>query len=172
MHFSCKEDFFLLHLRANDNSYHDNQLYLNILMTKPFLSTKRVYWIIWCAVVLVAAFPKFILDGDITFLKCTGNLSLNLLEIAIPLVMIMVAFTFDFAYTLTCIRPDAESLRRGFIKVLCIIAVSLLSIVLTLYYTHFVTRTILFCLSFVSIISLKYVTLSVGQPDVVELRKP
>lgn len=73
---------------------------------------------------------------------------------------------------MTCIRPDAEILRRGFIKVLCIIAFSLLSIVLTLYYTDFVARTILFWLSFVLIISLKYVTLSVGQPDVVELRKP
>ncbi|MDE6528524.1 MAG: hypothetical protein K2L78_05710 [Muribaculaceae bacterium] len=132
---------------------------------------KSVYWLLWCILVLVAAFPAFVLNADTSFLTNGKTITDNLEKIAISLGMILVCFLFDFAYALHQMNPDAEAAKQNFIYALCSIGTSILLIILTLYYTNPIARLILFWVSFVSITSLKWISLTVDRQEVIELRK-
>ena len=120
---------------------------------------------------LLAAFPRMILDGNVDFLKDNIDNKEYVIAFIIPLVMIIVGYLFDLAYTLVSIRPSYNKLKTGFIWSVIVLAFSLMGITFTMYFDDFRVKILCFSLTFLLVSAMKLVSLFVTEDDVVEVLK-
>lgn len=132
---------------------------------------KWLYWGAWCFIMLLAAFPRMILDGNVDFLKDNIDNKEYVIAFIIPLVMIIVGYLFDLAYTLVSIRPSYNKLKTGFIWSVIVLAFSLMGITFTMYFDDFRVKILCFSLTFLLVSAMKLVSLFVTEDDVVEVLK-
>ena len=120
---------------------------------------------------LLAAFPRMILDGNVDFLKDNIDNKEYVIAFIIPLVMIIVGYLFDLAYTLVSIRPSYNKLKTGFIWSVIVLAFSLMGFTFTMYFDDFRVKILCFSLTFLLVSAMKLVSLFVTEDDVVEVLK-
>ncbi|QIU96709.1 hypothetical protein [Bacteroides faecium] len=132
---------------------------------------KGVYLFAWCTVMLFAAFPRFVLEGDMDFLNNIANNKEYIIGFVIPMVMIVVGYLFDVAYSLTSVRPGYNMLKFGFISSILVFAFSLLGIVFTMYFTNSCAKIFCFVLTFLLVSVLKGISLIIAEDEVVNVIK-
>ncbi|WP_294543211.1 hypothetical protein [uncultured Bacteroides sp.] len=132
---------------------------------------KVVYWLAWCAVMLFAAFPRLVLEGDKSFLINTADNEEYIIAFVIPMVMIVVGYLFDVAYSLASVRPGYKMLKLGFISSVLVFAFSLLGIVFTMYFTNPHVKIGCFGLTFFLVSVLKGISLIIAEDEVVNVIK-
>lgn len=120
---------------------------------------------------LLAAFPRMILNGDMDFLNNNIDNKEYVTAFVIPLVMIIVGYLFDLAYTLVSIRPSYNKLKTGFIWSVIVLAFSLMGITFTMYFDDLIIKIVCFSLTFLLVSAMKLVSLFVTEDDVVEVLK-
>lgn len=132
---------------------------------------KLIYWIAWCVVILFAAFPRLVLEGNADFLMNATDNKEYIVSFVIPMVMIVTGYLFDVAYSLANARPGYSRMKSGFISIILVLAFSLLSIVFTMYFTSLAVKIGCFCLTFIFVSILKWISLIITEEEVINVIK-
>ena len=133
---------------------------------------RLLYLLGWCAVMLFAAFPRLVLEGDTSCLISTSDCQSGIVNFVVPMTMIIVGYLLDTTYTLATTSPGPNKMRLGFIYQILLLAFSLIGIVFAMYFTDPTVKVICFIGTFLLVSALKWVSLIIADKDVINLIKP
>lgn len=133
---------------------------------------RLLYLFGWCAVMLFAAFPRLVLEGDTSCLVSKSDCQNGIINFVIPMTMIIVGYLLDTTYSLATTRPGPNRMRMGFIYMIILLAFSLIGIVFAMYFTNPTVKVVFFILTFCLVSALKWVSLIIADKDVIHLIKP
>lgn len=134
-------------------------------------ANKLFYWFGWCIVMLFAAFPRFILEGDLSFLINNGDCQNGIISFVIPMTMIIVGYLLDVTYSLMTSAPSPNKMKQGFIAMIIFLSFSLLGIVFAMYFPYPIAKIICFAGTFFVVSALKWISLTITDKEVITLIK-
>ena len=121
---------------------------------------------------LFAAFPRLVLEGDMSCLVGNSDCKNGIVNFVVPMTMIIVGYLLDTTYTLATTRPGPNKMRMGFIYMIILLAFSLIGIVFAMYFSDPTVKVICFICTFLLVSALKWVSLIIADKDVINLIKP
>ena len=133
---------------------------------------RLLYLMGWCAVMLFAAFPRLVLEGDMSCLVGNSDCQNGIVNFVVPMTMIIVGYLLDTTYTLATTSPGPNKMRMGFIYMIIFLAFSLIGIVFAMYFSDPMAKVICFILTFLLVSVLKWISLIIADKDVINLIKP
>lgn len=137
-----------------------------------FRHSKKIFYLIgWNTVILLATFPRLVLEGDISCLHNEGSNSDYLIRFTLPVIMLIVGYLFDTAYNIAITEPAFTRMKNIVIWIFLALAFILSGLVFTMYITEPCGQIICFTITWIMLFILKGVSLFIGDKETINVIK-
>lgn len=127
-----------------------------------------LYILIWGIILFSATFPKTLIHQDVSTLTDTGNIYLGYMY---PLAMLFILHIFDLIFIIRITDDNSKRLKNCVMTSFALLVAAIITLFFSVAIPEVSIKVVFFLLCWLSIIALKFQSLKLSEPEIIETKK-